>query len=153
MILRIWIGGALMLLRAAKILGLILSIALITSTAAHTLCSVDEVIVKGRVDHAPNHARVRVQLLYAKGVPGESGDVTVEDGRFSIPIQFLTQSRGPVINGSFGKCGRRPKTVIVTLSDQSHDYDSVSLDFATDFKMADSGTYTPRSQILLDGSR
>jgi hypothetical protein len=113
MILRIWIGGALMLLRAAKILGLILSIALITSTAAHTRCSVDEVIVKGGVDHAPNNARVRVQLLYAKGVPGESGDVTV---------------------------GRRPKTVIVTLSDQSQDYDSVSLDFATDFKMADSGT-------------
>ena len=58
-----------------------------------------------------------------------------------------------MINGYFGKCGRKPKTVIVTLSDQSHDYDSVSLDFATDFKMADSGTYTPRSQLLLDGSR
>jgi hypothetical protein len=144
-----------MLFRAAKIFGSILTVALITSTFAHTLCSVDEIIVKGRVDHAPNNARVRVQLIYAKGVRGESGDVTVEDGKFSIPIQFLTQSRGPVINGSFEKCGRRPKTVIVTLSesDQGHEYDSVSLDFATDFKIADSGTYTPRSQLLLDGSR
>ena len=144
-----------MLLRAAKILGSIVSIALITSTAAHTLCSVDEVIVRGRVDHAPANARVRVQLVYAKDIPGESGDVTVEDGKFSIPIQFLTQLRGPVINGYFEKCGRRPKTVIVTLteSDQSHEYDSVSLDFARDFKMADSGTYILRSQLLLDGSR
>ena len=143
-----------MLLRAAKILGSIVSIALITSTAAHTLCSVDEVIVRGRVDHAPANARVRVQLVYAKDIPGESGDVTVEDGKFSIPIQFLTQLRGPVINGYFEKCGRKPKTVIVTLteSDQSHEYDSVSLDFAKDFKMADSGTYILRSQLLLDGS-
>jgi hypothetical protein len=144
-----------MLFRAAKILGAILSVALITSTFAHTLCSVDEVIVKGRVNHAPSNARVRVQLIYLKGVRGESGDVTIEDGQFSIPIQFLTQLRGPVINGYFEKCGRKPKTVIVTLteSDQSHEYDSVSLDFAKDFKMADSGTYTLRSQLLLDGSR
>ena len=144
-----------MLSGSAKILPLILSVALISSTAAPALCSVDEVIVRGRVDHAPNNARVRVQLIYAKGMPGESGDVTVEDGRFSIPIQFLTQSRGPIMNGSFGKCDRRPKTVIVTLSerDQSHEYDSVSLDFATNFKMADTGTYIPRSQFLLDGSR
>ena len=144
-----------MLFRAAKILGAILSVALITSTFAHTLCSVDEVIVKGRVDHVPSNARVRVQLIYAKGVLGESGDVTIEEGQFSIPIQFLTQLRGPVINGAFEKCGRRPKTVIVTLteSDKSREYDSVSLDFAKDFKMADSGTYTLRSQLLLNGSR
>jgi hypothetical protein len=38
-----------MLFRAAKILEAILSVALITSTFAHTLCSVDEVVVKGRV--------------------------------------------------------------------------------------------------------
>jgi hypothetical protein len=81
--------------------------------------------------------------------------VTVEDGKFSIPIQFLTQLRGPVINGYFEKCGRKPKTVIVTLieSDQSHEYDNVSLDFGKDFKIADSGTYILRSQLLLDGSR
>ena len=62
--------------------------------------------------------------------------------------------RGPVINGSFGKCGRRPKTVIVTLTvnDQSHKYHSVLLDFAKDFKMTDSETYAPRSPVLLDGS-
>jgi hypothetical protein len=47
----------------------------------------------------------------------------------------------------------KPKTVIVTLtdSDPSHEYSTVSLDFATDFKMADSGTYTPSAQLVLDG--
>ncbi len=143
-----------MLFRAAKILESILSLVLITSTFAHA-CSVDEVIVKGRVDHVPSKAIVRVQLIYSKDARAESGDATVEDGKFSIPIQFLTQLRGPVINGYFEKCGRKPKTVIVTLteSDQSHEYDSVSLDFAKDFKIADSGTYILRSQLLLDGSR
>jgi hypothetical protein len=143
------------MLRAAKIFGSILSVVLITGTFGHTMCAVDEVIVRGRVNHAPKDAKVRVQLIYSKDARGESGDVTVEDGKFSIPIQFLTQLRGPVINGYFEKCGRKPKTVIVTLteSDQSHEYDSVSLDFAKDFKMADSGTYILRSQLRLDGSR
>jgi hypothetical protein len=143
-----------MLFGAAKTFGLMLSAVLITSTLAHTLCSVDDVVVMGRVNHAPKDAKVRVQLIYSKDVRGESGDVTVVDGKFSIPIQFLTESRGPVINGSFGKCGRRPKTVVVTLTtgDQGHEYDSVSLDFAKDFKMTDSETYAPRSPILLDVS-
>jgi hypothetical protein len=95
-----------MLSRAARVLGAIVSMALMTGPAAHSLCSVDEVMVKGRVDHAPRNARVRVQLIYAKRMQGESGDVTVEDGKFSIPIQFLTQTRGPLFNGSFEKCGR-----------------------------------------------
>jgi hypothetical protein len=143
-----------MLFRAVKILWSIVSVALLTCTLANTLCSVDEVIVSGRVDRAPNNARVRVQLIYSKSVSGESGDVTVENGQFSIPIQFLTQSRGPVINGYFEKCARRPKTVIVKLtnSDQSHEYGTVSLDFAKDFKTTGSDTYTLRSQLLLDGS-
>jgi hypothetical protein len=143
------------MLRAAKTLGSILSAVLITSTFAHTMCAVDEVIVVGRVDHPPKDAKVRVQLIYLKDRRGESGDVTVVDGKFGIPIQFLTESRSPVMNGSFGKCGRRPKTVVVTLTegDQGHEYDSVSLDFPKDFKTTDSESYAPLSPILLDGSR
>lgn len=141
--------------RAPKTLASTVSVVLPAGTFAHTICAVDEVIVGGRVDHAPKDARVRIQLIYPKDARGESGYVTVVDGKFSIPIQFLTESRGPVINGSFGKCGRRQKTVIVTLTtgDQGRQYDSVSLDFVKDFKMTDSGTYTPRSPVQLDGSR
>jgi hypothetical protein len=96
-----------MLFGAAKTLSSILSVVLITSTFAPALCSVDDVIVRGRVDHAPRNARVRVQLVYARDLPGESGDVTIENGTFSIPIDFLTQSRRPVVNGILEKCSRR----------------------------------------------
>jgi hypothetical protein len=43
---------------------------------------------------------------------GESGEVTVENGKFTIQIPFMTQSRAPVLIGSLlEKCGRKPKTV------------------------------------------
>jgi hypothetical protein len=143
------------MLRTANTVGSILSVVLIASTFALSLCAVDEVFVNGSVEHPPKDAKIRVWLIYPKDRRGESGDVTVVDGKFSIPIQFLTESRSPIMNGSLGKCGRRPKTVVVTLTegDQDHEYDSVSLDFAKDFKTTDSETYTPLSPILLDGSR
>jgi hypothetical protein len=144
-----------MLFEAAKTFRSILSIALIACTFAYAMCSVDVVMVRGRVDHAPDNAMVRVQLVYARDVGADSGDVTVENGRFSIPIEFLTQSRRPVVNEFMEKCNRRPKTVIVTLVDsaQNHEYDRISLDFAKDFKMADSSTYyILRSELILDGS-
>jgi hypothetical protein len=145
-----------MLLGAAKTLGLILSLALIASPLAHAGCSLDVVNLRGRVDHAPSNAKVRVQLVYARDVAGESGEATVENGRFRIPIDFLTQSRRPVVNGILEKCDRRPKTVIVTLvgSDQDHEnereYDRVSLDFAKDFRMADPTAYALRSELVLN---
>jgi hypothetical protein len=144
-----------MLSGAAKILRSIVSVALLTCTFVHALCAVDVVIVRGRVDHAPNNAKVRVQLVYSRGVAGDSGEVTVENGTFSVPIEFLTQSRRPVVNGILEKCSRRPKTVIVTLVERGQDreYDRVSLDFAKDFKMADSSAYTLRSELVLNGSR
>ena len=145
--------GSLMLLGAAKTLSLIFSVVLITPTFAQALCPVDDVMVRGRVDHAPRNTRVRVQLMYSRDIPGESGDVTFEDGRFSIPVEFLTQSRRPVVDGKLGKCGRSPKTVIVTLVDQDHEYDRVTLDFAKDFKMTGSSGYIVRSEVVLDGSR
>jgi hypothetical protein len=143
-----------MIFGAAKTLRSIVSVAIITCAFANALCSVDVVVVRGRVDHVPGNAKVRVQLLYAKNMAGESGEVTIENGRFSIPIEFLTQGRRPVVNGILEKCNRRPKTVIVTLveSDGDHEYDRVSLDFAKDFKMADSSAYALRSELVLSGS-
>jgi hypothetical protein len=144
-----------MLLGAAKTLASTLIVTLITCAFARATCSVDVVMVKGRVDHAPSDAKVRVQLIYSGDVAGESGEVTVEDGRFSIPIDFLTQSRRPVVNGILEKCGRRPKTVVVTLvaSDGGHEYDRVSLDFAKDFRVADPTEYVLRAELVLDGAR
>lgn len=142
-----------MSLAAANILGAILIFVLSASTFAPAQCPVDEVIVRGRVDHPPGNATVRVQLVYARNMPGESGDTTLENENFSLPLEFLTESRRPIINGSFGKCGRRPTTVIVTLADreQNHEYDRISLDFAKDFKMLFSGTYALKSELLLKG--
>jgi hypothetical protein len=143
-----WTGYALMLL-GAKTPSFILSVALITCTLAGA-CAVDVVIVKGRVDDPPGNATVRVQLVYARDVAGESGEASIENGTFNIPIEFLTQSRRPVINGLLEKCNRRPKTVIVKLLEGDHEYDTVSLDFAKDFKMADSSAYTLRSELVLN---
>ena len=143
-----------MIFGAAKILAVILSLGLITCTLAHAVCPVNVVIVKGRVEHAPSNARVRVQLVYPKKQGGDSGEATVENGRFSVPIEFLTQSRRPLLVGSLReKCDRRPETAVVTLvgSDLSREYDRVSLDLKTDFKLADPTAYTLRSEIVLNG--
>jgi hypothetical protein len=144
-----------MIFRAAKTPSLILWVFLITCAPAHALCSVDVVIVKGRVDHAPSRAKVRVELVYSRDIVGESAEAAIENGSFRIPVEFLTQSHRPVVNGMFEKCNRRPKTVIVTLveGDEGHGYDPVSLDFAKDFKMADPSAYSLRSELVLNGSR
>ena len=133
----------------------IFSIVIIAGTMAHALCRVDDVVVKGRVDHAPPKAKVRVQLIYAKGLMGESGEATIENGAFSIAIEFLTQSRRPVINGVLEKCSRRPSIVVVTLveNNREHDVDRVTMDFAKDFVMADPSAYRLRSELVLNGSR
>ena len=141
---------------AFKALAGILSICAI-SVGAFSQCSVDVVIVKGRVEHAPRKGIVRVQLVYPKQKQqmGESGDVTVEGGSFRIQIPFLTQSRAPGLLGIREKCDRKPGTVVVTLveADQERDqeYDRVSLDLAKDFKMADPSAYALRAEILLHG--
>ncbi|MGA8429975.1 MAG: hypothetical protein WB729_09150 [Candidatus Sulfotelmatobacter sp.] len=143
-----------MLFSAAKTFGLVFSVALSVSTLVQAECPVDSVIVKGGVNHALGNAEVRVQLVYAKGVVGESGEAMVKDGAFSIPIEFLTQSRRPIVNGLPQKCNRRPKKVIVTLlqRDADHEYDRVTLDFVKDFKMVDASAYAPGSDLVLNGS-
>jgi hypothetical protein len=150
--------GFAMFYGAFKALAGILSVCTIFSGAfSHARCSVDVVIVNGRVEHAPRKGIVRVQLIYPKQKQelGESGDVTIEGGSFRIQIPFLTQSRAPGLLGVREKCDRKPETVVVTLmeTDQEHDeYDRVSLDLAKDFKMADPSAYALRSEILLHGS-
>jgi hypothetical protein len=142
-----------MIYGAIKSLVGVLSICTI-SAGAFSKCSVDVVIVNGRVEHAPRKSIVRVQLVYPKQKQkmGESGEVTVEGGSFRIQIPFLTQSRAPVLNGTFlEKCDRKPKTVIVTLMEGDQEYDRVSLDLAKDFEMADPSAYALRSEILLHG--
>ena len=137
---------------AVKTLSSVLAICVLSSGAvAHALCSVDVVIVNGRVEHAPRNARVRVQLVYPKEKKGELGETTLEDGSFRIQIPFLTQSSRPLLVNLPEKCDRKPETVVVTLVEANHEYDHVSLDLATDFKLADPSAYAPRSEIVLHG--
>jgi hypothetical protein len=126
----------------------------ILCTLARGECSVDTVIVNGRVEHAPPNAKVRVELVYAKQQVGDSGEATLEHETFSIPIEFLTQSRRPVLMGSLReKCDRKPKAVVITLREDDQELDRVSLDFARDFRMADPTAYALRSEAVLNGSR
>jgi hypothetical protein len=116
------------------------------------LCSIDVVIVNGRIEHPPGKGLVRVQLVYPNQKMGESGEVTVDGESFRIQIPFLTQSRASVLIGSLlEKCDRKPKTVVVTLIEADQEYDRVFLDLAKDFKTADRSAYALRSEILLHG--
>jgi len=136
-----------------RVLALMIGMCL-ASAPAYSACGTDVVIVKGRVEHSPRGALVRVQLVYPKQRHGESGDVTVEDGRFTLQIPFLTQSHAPVLIGSLGeKCDRKPVTVVVKLisSDQTQEFERLSLDLKKDFKMEDPSAYAPRSEIVLSG--
>lgn len=137
---------------AAKVLIGVLFFGLIACTFGHATCSVDFVVVKGRVDHAPANARIRVQLVYPGNLAGDSTEAILADINFTIPVEFLTQSRKPLLVGTFReKCDRRPETVIVTLvgGDPPREYDRVSLNLAGDFKKTDSNTYALKSEIVL----
>jgi hypothetical protein len=124
--------------------------------AARAECPVDTVVVRGRIEHAPANAKISVQLVYAKNQGGDSAEATLpEDGQFNIPVEFLTQSRRPLINELFEKCERKPRSVIVTLmsGDPPREYDRVALDFAKDFRISDPSSYTLRSEVVLNGAR
>jgi hypothetical protein len=138
---------------ASKVLAGILSISAMSSVA-FSQCSVDVVIVNGRVERAPRKGIVRVQLVFPKQKQkmGESGEVTLEGGFFRLQIPFHTQSPAPALFGSvLEKCERKPKTVFVTLREADKEDDRVSLDLAKDFKMVDASAYALRSEILLHG--
>jgi hypothetical protein len=119
---------------------------------AHAQCPVDTVIVKGRVEHpiARNDYRVRVELVYPKHKPGESGEVTVEDATFKIPVEFVTEQSSLFTNLP-KRCGRKPQTVVITLLSGDQKSDEVFLDFARNFKMVDPSAYSLRSELVLNG--
>jgi len=152
-----------MISSAARTLARVLCVGLISCSFVHAACPVNRVTVKGRVEHAPRNASVRVQLVYSKDQLGESGETTVENEMFNIPVAFLTQSRKPILIGSVReKCDRKPSSVVVTLVEGDQEYDRVSLDLGTDFKMRDPTPYTYtaataeyvlRSQVVLSGPR
>lgn len=139
------------------IVGGILSIcAIFASTVSQAQCSIDYVMVNGRVEGSPVDSLVRVQLVYwehSKELYGESGQVTLEDGSFRIRIPFITLRRMPVLGIGKAKCDRKPKTVVVSLVRNDREYDRVSVDLAKDFEMADPSAYTLRSEIVLHGPR
>ena len=131
----------------------ILSTSLALCAIAHAQCPVNTVIVKGHVvENANAHSKVRVQLVYPKEKPGEAGEVTVEDGTFQIPIEFVT-IQSSIFTNLPKRCGRKPKTVVITLLENDRESDQVSLDFAKSFKMADPSAYTLRSEVVLNGPR
>lgn len=136
-------------------------------------CPVNSIVIKGRVEHMPRNASVRVLLLYppdphqkyptGTGMennqrPGESAEAILDGDAFTIPVEFLTNdSRTEMTFKS--KCNRKPQTVVITLkqnnsSGSSNDvYDSVSLDFPREFKSDDSRHYTLRSDLVLNGQQ
>jgi hypothetical protein len=131
----------------------ILSTSLALCVFAWAQCPVDTVIIKGRVvENANAHSKVRVQLVFPKEQLGESGAVTVEDGAFQIPIEFMT-TQSSIFTNRPKKCGRKPKTVVITLLENDQEFDHVSLDFAKSFQMADASAYTLRSEVVLNGRR
>ena len=132
-----------------RILGTSLALCVI----ARAQCPVDTVIIRGRVVETANaHSKVRVQLVYPKERPGESGEVTVEDGAFQIPIEFVTM-QSFIFTNLPKRCGRKPKTVVITLLENDQESDQVFLDFAKNFKTADASAYTLRSELVLNGPR
>jgi len=119
---------------------------------SYAICPIHLVIVKGRVRNARNTDVVRVQLVYAKQPIGDSTDGTVEDGSFTLEVPFYTQSRKPVLFGTWReKCDRKPETVIVTLMEGDQEADRISLDLRTDFTMPYPSAYMLRSEIVLHG--
>lgn len=120
----------------------IVSVSLALCVVASAQCPVDTVIIKGRVvENANTHSKVRVQPVYPKQKPGESGEVDVEDGAFQIPIEFVTM-QSSIFTNMPKRCGRKPKTVVITLMENDQESDQVFLDFAKNFKMADVSAYT-----------
>ena len=127
-------------------------LALAVPVLSHAVCPTHLVVVKGRVRNARNSDIVRVQLVYAKQQIGDSADVTVEGGSFTLQVPFYTQSRKPVLFGTWReKCDRKPETVIVTLMEGDHEEDRISLDLAKDFTMPYPSAYMLRSEIVLHG--
>lgn len=112
-------------------------------------CPVVTVFIHGHVENPTRDSIVRVHLVYANEKPGESAETDLQDGSFRIPIDLLTQSSRPLLANLPAKCGRRPKTAVVTLLEGGQESDHVELDFVRDFKRADFGPYDVRTEVVL----
>ena len=139
-----------MCFESAKTLLKVVCFAVIICISAGAQCPVQAVLIKGRVENSTVDSKVRVQLLYPKGKPGESGEVTVEDGAFQIPIEFVTE-KSSLFTNLPKRCSRKPKTVVITLMQGDQESDQVSLEFPRSFRMADAGAYALRSEVVLKG--
>src|SRR3981081_135782 len=112
----------------------ILGASLALCVTARAQCPVDTVIIKGRVvENANAHSKVRVRLVYPKERPGESGEVDVEDGAFQIPVEFVTM-QSSIFTNMPKRCGRKPRTVVITLLENDAEAAKVLLNFASTFK-------------------
>ena len=124
---------------------------LLTAVLLHAQCSIERVVVNGRIENAPDQGLVRVQLVYANQRLGESAEATLDGERFRLEISFLTQSHAAVVNGIGLKCKRKPESVLVTLTGDDREHDRVSLTFPKDFQKTDASGYAVRSPIVLRG--
>ena len=130
---------------------ILLSMSLTLGVMAQAQCPVDTVLIRRRVKNASPDSIVRVQFVFPKEKPGESGEVTVEDGTFQIPLEFVT-TQSSIFSNLPKRCGRKPKSVEITLVENHQEVDRLSLDFSKAFKMEDASAYALRSELVLSGS-
>jgi hypothetical protein len=128
----------------------ILFAALVLSSIVQAQCPIDALRVSGRVVSASSVSRVLVQLVYPKYKPGESGEVSVQDGKFQIPIEFVT-AQSSLFSNLPKRCGRKPTIVVVTLLENGEESDQVSLNFTRAVKMTAASASGLRSDLVLKG--
>jgi hypothetical protein len=75
----------------------------------------------------------------------------VENGAFQIPIEFVTE-QSSIFTNLPTRCGRKPKTVVITLLENNQQTGQVFLDFAKNFKLADPSAYALRSPVVLNAA-
>lgn len=152
-----------MILELLKSFARLSCFSVIACSFGHAQCPVDSVMIKGKVEHLPRNASVRVQLMYAKNKlggeqHGESAEAILDGTTFSIPVEFVTCDRRTAMNFS-PRCEHKPQSVVITLQESGasgedvREYDHVSLDFPHDFKTDDSRHYTVRTEVVLDGEQ
>jgi hypothetical protein len=139
------------MIRACKIIAGPFSIAVISSALCFGSCPVNHIILSGHVEDAPEKGSVNVQLVYAKVGAADTAELSLDGARFRVEVPFLTQNRGPVLDGLGGKCKRKPETVVVRLIEGEREQEGVSLDFPGDFVKSDSTSYVLKSEIVLHG--
>jgi hypothetical protein len=117
-------------------------------------CSAKSIFVKGRVEDPPPGAAVSVELVYERGLVGESDHLMLDGPAFRTRITFSTQSRSVDLMGhAIGKCARKPTRVIVTLLDDDKEVDRVTLRVPEDLTQSDSTELSTKSDVVLHGPR